>query len=222
MVQEDPKAWEYEGNPRDNFTTFDNRDIPAGKPADSRGIFRHLVIRKGLILIFLGLVGCIFLLGHQWPYKYPYFTVSFLQSVMHDYFPRMGNGNSAYEEAGPPAVAVDREQTDGGPIHREYNEADIEQAKREVLLQRRVELNRQRVLNKVERNEPPVATKTEEAAVPRYRYEIELFSGSRIFTDNAVMSKDTVSFEDSGGLWVSIDKNEVKKMTRTRIGAGTP
>lgn len=221
-MDDDQKAWESKENPRDNFATFDNRDIQDGNPDDSKGILRLFAIRKRFILLFFALIGCTFLLGYLWPEKYPYFTLPAAQSVIEKYLPPRagGFGDDKYARQKTPVVEEDKGVQE--PVHREYSKADVEQAKREVLLKRRVEWNKQQVIEKVEREAPAVAIEEEEAVPPRYEYQIELVSGGRIFTDNAVMTDESVSFEDSGGLWVSIDRNEVKKITRIRIAAENP
>lgn len=222
MTKDDRKAWDFEENPRDNFATFDNRAIPDSIPDDSKGFFRHLAVRKRLAVVFLGLVGSTFLLGYFWPYTYPYFTVPVIQAALQKYLPTRDSGARKKRQSEVKSAVVENEKIITQPAHREYGKAEIERAKREVLLKRRVEWNKQQVVEKAGREEPTVAVQEEGVAPPSYRYEIELFSGGRISTDNAVMKEDTVSFEDSGGLWISIDKNEVKKMTRTRIEAGNP
>jgi hypothetical protein len=221
-VKDDRKVWEYDGNPRDNFATYDNRDIQDGKPVRAKGLCRQLAIRKRFIVLFLGLLGCSFLLGHIWPDKYPHLTVPFIKSVVKHFLPVPDDDSGDSHHPGQTVPGARPERIVQKPQHHEYSRADIEEAKREVLLKQRIESNRQQVIEKVERDKPSVAVKDEEAVPIRYSYEIELYSGGRIYTDNALMSEDKVSFMDAGGLWVSIDKSEVRKMTRTRIAAGNP
>ena len=45
-----------------------------------------------------------------------------------------------------------------------------------------------------------------------YQLEIELFSGGRIYTDNADIKKDAISYTNKKGLIVSINRDQVKTM----------
>jgi restriction system protein len=58
----------------------------------------------------------------------------------------------------------------------------------------------------------------EEAAVEpvRYRYEIELHTGGWIYTDNAVVSDEMVTYTGARGLVVSLNRDEVKSLKKVR------
>lgn len=49
-----------------------------------------------------------------------------------------------------------------------------------------------------------------------YEYEIELYSGGKIYTDNAKIDGDQIRYKGRNGLVVSIDKNEIKTMKRRK------
>lgn len=219
-MTDDRESRGYEENPRDNFATFDNRDITSKKPKRTKGLLRQLLIRKGLIVLFLGLLGCAYLLGSIWPQKYPYFTIPFMRSVIKSYLSVPAARLADSPRTRQSAPVVENETKVKEPTHHVYSGADIEEAKREVLLKRRIEANKQLVLEKIEHGKSSVDIEEDEVVSPRYSYEIELYSGGRIYTDNAVVAEETVSFVDPGGLWVSINRSDVKKITRTRGPAG--
>jgi len=45
-----------------------------------------------------------------------------------------------------------------------------------------------------------------------YQYKIDLFSGGTIYTDNADIGKDTITYKSASGLVISINRNEIKSM----------
>ncbi len=51
----------------------------------------------------------------------------------------------------------------------------------------------------------------------KYLYEIELFSGGRISTDNVIITNKEVTFRSDKGLIVSLNREEVKTMKKTKL-----
>lgn len=49
---------------------------------------------------------------------------------------------------------------------------------------------------------------------PRYQFEIELHTGAKIYTDNAEIGNDTVSYSSKNGLIISVNREEIKNMKR--------
>ena len=52
---------------------------------------------------------------------------------------------------------------------------------------------------------------------PRYQYEIMLFSGGKIYTDNAEIGENYVKYESRRGLIISLNRDEIKSMKRVRL-----
>ncbi len=51
----------------------------------------------------------------------------------------------------------------------------------------------------------------------KYLYEIELFSGGRISTDNVIITNKEVTYRSDKGLIVSLNREEVKTMKKTKL-----
>jgi hypothetical protein len=60
----------------------------------------------------------------------------------------------------------------------------------------------------------PAQGKPAEQAEPRYQFEIELHSGAIIYTDNAEMDDNSVSYTSKNGLIISLNREEIKTMKR--------
>ncbi|MEE4241851.1 MAG: hypothetical protein V2I36_10300 [Desulfopila sp.] len=61
--------------------------------------------------------------------------------------------------------------------------------------------------NRVQNNQRVSSTEK-----PPYQFEIELHSGGKIYTDNADIEDDVVTFTNHKGLVVSINRGEIKDM----------
>jgi restriction system protein len=55
---------------------------------------------------------------------------------------------------------------------------------------------------------------TPEQPEPRYQFEIQLHTGAKIYTDNAEIRNDTVSYSSKNGLIISVNREEIKTMKR--------
>jgi len=56
-----------------------------------------------------------------------------------------------------------------------------------------------------------------EQSEPRYQFEIELHTGAKIFTDNAEIGNDSVSYTSKNGLIISLNRDEIKTMKKVLI-----
>ncbi len=75
----------------------------------------------------------------------------------------------------------------------------------------------QEVLSKKE-SEQLKNIKTDQAGKKqKFLYEIELFSGGRITTDNVIITDKVVSYKSDKGLIISLNREEVKAMKKTKL-----
>ena len=51
----------------------------------------------------------------------------------------------------------------------------------------------------------------------KYLYEIELFSGGRISTDNVTITNKEITYKSDKGLIVSLNRDEVKTMKKIKL-----
>lgn len=51
---------------------------------------------------------------------------------------------------------------------------------------------------------------------PKYQYEIELFSGGKIYTDNAEIIENNIRYKSKNGMIISINKEEIKRMKKVK------
>lgn len=63
----------------------------------------------------------------------------------------------------------------------------------------------------------PEKERPEVNQAPMYLYQIDLFSGGSIFTDNAIIEGDTITYTGDNGLVVSLKRDQVKTMKKIRI-----
>jgi hypothetical protein len=85
-----------------------------------------------------------------------------------------------------------------------FTEEQIRQAMADVLQQKR-------------RQQEEKIGGEEEAVEPvSYRYEIELYTGGWIYTDNAAVSDEMVTYTGARGLVVSLNRDEVKSLKKVR------
>lgn len=51
----------------------------------------------------------------------------------------------------------------------------------------------------------------------KYQYEIELYSGGKIYIDNADIGKDAIRYRSDRGLLISLNRKEIKTMKRVKV-----
>jgi hypothetical protein len=63
----------------------------------------------------------------------------------------------------------------------------------------------------------PNKQKEQKGKKQKFLYEIDLFSGGRISTDNVIITKKEITFKSDKGLIVSLNREEVKSMKKTTL-----
>jgi hypothetical protein len=84
------------------------------------------------------------------------------------------------------------------PRELEFSQAKINKAMEEVQEER-------------ERKSAHLVTSSNQSN-SAYQYKIELFSGGTIYTDNADIKEDVITYKSNRGLVISIDRDEIKSM----------
>jgi hypothetical protein len=102
-------------------------------------------------------------------------------------------------------LSLHKEQQTAPVEPKEYSISDdqLQQAMEEVLRSKREQLHS---------NGDSTADKSE----PMYQFEIELHSGAKVYTDNAEIGEDIVSYSSKNGLIISLDRSEIKTMKKIR------
>lgn len=65
--------------------------------------------------------------------------------------------------------------------------------------------------------QPTSKNTSEEPAEVKYEYEVELYNGGWVYTDNAKIKGDKITYTNGNGLVVSINRDEIKSIKRTKI-----
>jgi len=73
------------------------------------------------------------------------------------------------------------------------------------------------VINKKRRQQFEISAADSDGEEGNYLYEIQLFSGAWIYTDNAKITDKKITYKSAGGIVVSIDRFEVKTMKKRKI-----
>jgi restriction system protein len=123
---------------------------------------------------------------------------SVLPSEIREFLP---NGQE-YHDARNTKISIpikQTEQKDG-----RFTDAQITRAMKEVLIEKKIEQ-----LKNIK-----VGQKGEEQ---KYFYEIDLFSGGRIFTDNITITNKEVTYISDKGVVVSLNREEVKTMKKIKL-----
>ncbi len=74
----------------------------------------------------------------------------------------------------------------------------------------------QRALDDILRRQGKDGAADESRQQPSYRYEIELHSGSWIYTDDIIVEDERITYTSKGGLEVSINRDEIRTLKRVR------
>ena len=91
----------------------------------------------------------------------------------------------------------------GSPPPKDYNFSDdqVKRAMEEVIRQ------------KIEQPSSINDTATDQSEA-RFQFEIELHTGAIIYTDNAEIGDETVSYSSKNGLTISLNRDEIKTLKR--------
>ena len=73
------------------------------------------------------------------------------------------------------------------------------------------------VVNKKRRQQFKIGATDPEGEDVTYLYEIELFSGGWIYTDNAKITENKITYKSANGIAVSIDRVEVKNIKKRKV-----
>ena len=73
------------------------------------------------------------------------------------------------------------------------------------------------MVNKKRRQQFEIGATDPEGEDVNYIYEIELFSGGWIYTDNAKITENKITYKSADGIVVSIDRVEVKNIKKRKV-----
>jgi len=74
-----------------------------------------------------------------------------------------------------------------------------------------------KVLDEKKNEQPKDDNASQKVVEQKYLYEIELFSGGLISTDNVIITQKTITYKSSKGLVVSLNREEVKTMKKIKL-----
>ncbi len=73
------------------------------------------------------------------------------------------------------------------------------------------------VLNEKKNEQLKITTPGNEEEKRNYLYEIELFNGGWVYTDNAEVTDEKITYTSATGIVVSVNRDEVKTMKKIKV-----
>lgn len=74
-----------------------------------------------------------------------------------------------------------------------------------------------KVLSEKKTEKPKDDNASKKVVEQKYLYEIELFSGGLISTDNVIITNKTITYKSNKGLVVSLNREEIKTMKKIKL-----
>lgn len=228
--KQDSKFWRSEFSDSAEGKVEDGRtDIAIEKPAGFDCAMAGIRARRSSFAVIIAVVCAAFALVSLRPDLFPFLTYSGIYNTISNAFPEKEKIEYLHvphpdivENSGGQQVnrtdSFNHQQKQGRPVYGSNNSTSENSTRskssrsndKQWLSQE--ELN-QIVTPEVSQQEPIVKVSEPTRTV----YEIELYTGATIYTDNAMVSSDKVTYTSSNGLITSINKYEVKSMRRMKI-----
>lgn len=184
---------------RNSFVEFNNQDVwEEGRKSLDRRIKRRKFIRNISLLTFIAtiiIIFCIFLR----PDLFSLLSFSKISKKISTLYP-------SHQEDDLPVFRLRSENSTASivPPHPEYSFTKDQVDKVQNLL-----LSKSR---NVDSNSVYLEKTIELQKEENFRYEIELMSGRRFYSETASIENNIISFEDTKGIVISLDKKDIKSI----------
>lgn len=198
--KQDSKYWRNHIDP--------NRQDPeeVEKKARRRSIFKIIAMTCLLLICFLATV-----LYWKPPFLEPLYSSKYV-NLVHSFYYEL-TGKLDIKPISTQSRVDKNDKENRKPQHYTFSDSDIEKAKQELLREgARKEIEGIDGNNLRKQSAHKDGDKEE-----NYLYEIELHSGGRISTTNLAVGGDKITYSNERGLFMSINSDEVKSVTRQKI-----
>lgn len=229
--KQDSKFWQSEFSDSAGATNEDCRNyIAIEKPVGFDSAMAGMKARRSSIAVIFAVICALFAVVALRPDLFPFLTYSGIYKTISKAFPE--KEKAEYQRI-PQSADYDRDEKQAEqrsivpatyseprrPPENRYDNSQSGKVKSFI----RPQKNEKQWLSQKELDSfvtPEAPKKQPEIKVSeptRTLYEIELYSGATIYTNNAMVSSDKVTYTSSKGLIVSINKYEVKSMKRMKV-----
>lgn len=165
-------------------------------------------------------IGFLFIIVALRPDLFSYLSYKSIYSAVSEFFPDKEPNYKQVQGDTEWAKMPDEQQVSKSSISQNYRYTDkqIGNAKDRVLREKKAQQwLTQEEIDQILTPEPEKETVTKPKIPTRTVYEIELFSGGVILTDNAVVTPEKVTYRSPKGLTVSINKYEIRSMKKLKV-----